>query len=72
MVALLTEQESSKGIEGFFGQIIAALSNSVNGLVGVLVGHDIERVDNFFDGIEQGSSLLVQQVAEIKDCFEPN
>lgn len=66
---MLTEQESSKGIEGFFGQILAALSNSVNGLVGILVGHDIERVNNFFDGLEQGSNLLLQQVAEIKDCF---
>lgn len=51
MVSLLTEQESSKGIEGFFGQILAALSNSVNGFVGILVGHDIERVNNFFDGL---------------------
>ncbi len=62
VVSLLTEQESTKGIEGFFGQIIAALSNSVSGLAGILVGHDIERVDNFFDGIEQGTNLLVHEI----------
>lgn len=51
IVMLLTEQESVRGIESFFGQILAALSNSVNGLIGILVGHDIERVEHFFDGI---------------------
>jgi hypothetical protein len=31
--------------------------------MGIIVGHDIERVDNFFDGIEQGSNLLFQQIS---------
>lgn len=34
----------------------------MSGLAGILVGHDIERVDNFFDGIEQGTNLLIHEI----------
>lgn len=28
-------------------------------------------VDNFFDGIDQGTDMFFKQIVEIKDCFEP-
>jgi len=38
---LFTEEEASKGVEGFFQQLIGGVSNSLNGMLGMIVGHDI-------------------------------
>ena len=38
---LLSEEHSSRGVEGFFGHIIGGISNSVSGVLGIIVGHDI-------------------------------
>lgn len=60
---LLTEQETSKGFEGFFQQLIGGVSNSINGMVGVIVGHDIEKIDNFIDGLNKGVWVLGTSLA---------
>lgn len=44
VAALLTEQETTRGFENFFGQIIGAITNTVTGVIGIVVGHDIEMV----------------------------
>ncbi len=41
---LLTEQETSRGVEGFFQQLMAGATNSLSGMIGMIVGHDIEKV----------------------------
>ena len=37
---------------------MGGFSNSINGMVGMIVGHDIEKVDNFIDGLNKGVGAL--------------
>ena len=70
MTILLTEQETTKGFEGFFQQLIGGFSNSINGMIGMIVGHDIEKVDNFIDGLGKGFWAFGTSLYEIIPNFE--
>ena len=44
----------------------------MSGVLGIIVGHDIQKVDNFIDGCEKGTDLFIKEVSSIKEEFEPS
>jgi hypothetical protein len=64
---LLTEQSTGRAFQGFFGTLLGAVSNSLSGVLGFIVGYDVERVDNLIDGIHQGVGIFFREIREIPE-----
>ena len=50
-------------------QLIGGVTNSINGMLGIIVGHDMEKVEHFIDGVNKGVYVLGSSIREITPSF---
>lgn len=51
-------------------QLLGGATASLTGMLGIIVGHDIEKVENFIDGVNKGVGVLGKSIGEILPSFE--
>jgi hypothetical protein len=50
--------------------LLGGATTSISGMLGMIVGHDIEKVEHFIDGVNKGANALVYSLGEIAPSFE--